>query len=511
MIPVLDNAAMREADRITIRELGMPSMVLMERAAEAVSETVVDRFPEVGAVLIACGPGNNGGDGLAAARQLRCRGVAVEVALLVEPGTLKGDAARQLALARAYGVPVSECAGIGLETFSAMVTSCDVVVDALFGTGLDRPLDGRWQTIVEVINAAGRPVVAVDVPSGLSGSSAAIPGPAIEASVTVTFAAAKLAHALPPACWSCGEVAVGEIGIPPWVIEDQATLGMIEAADVAGWLPRRAPDAHKGDFGHLLLVAGRLGRAGAAALGAKAAVRSGAGLVTVATAAGAVAPIQSQVPEAMVDPLPADAGGMVGGEGIEALLDKATALAVGPGLGVGDGPRQLLDRILASWHGPLLLDADALTLMSGQLERLRGRGAPTVLTPHPGELARLLGTTTPEVVANRLAAAREAASRSGATVLAKGARTVIVEAEGRVFVNPTGGPGLAVGGSGDVLTGLVGGLLAQGLAGRAAAGAGSWLHGRAGELAAERFPGAIPASVVVDHLAAAEAEAREAL
>jgi hydroxyethylthiazole kinase-like uncharacterized protein yjeF len=243
MIPVLDNAAMREADRITIRELGVPSMVLVERAAEAVSETLLARFPDVGVVHIACGPGNNGGDGLAAARQLRCRGVSVEVALLVDPAALKGDAARQLELARAYGVPVSVCATEELGVFAAALACSEVVVDALFGTGLDRPLDGRWHDVVDLINACGRPVVAVDIPSGLSGSSAAIVGPTVQASVTVTFAAAKVAHVLPPACWSCGEVAVGEIGIPPWVLDRQAAFGMIEAADVAGWLPERPPEA----------------------------------------------------------------------------------------------------------------------------------------------------------------------------------------------------------------------------------------------------------------------------
>jgi hydroxyethylthiazole kinase-like uncharacterized protein yjeF len=213
----------------------------------------------------------------------------------------------------------------------------------------------------------------------------------------------------------------------------------------------------------------------------------------------------------MADALPQDTEGVVTGDGIEPLFGKATALAVGPGLGLGDGPRRLLDRILASWGGPLVLDADALTLLAGDLERLQGRQAPTVLTPHPGELARLLGSSTAEVVADRLAAAHDAAARGGATLLAKGARTLIVEPQGRVLVNPTGGPGLAAGGAGDVLTGLIGGLLAQGLTGRAAAAAGAWLHGRAADLAAERYPGAIPAGVVADNLPGAEAEARAAL
>jgi hydroxyethylthiazole kinase-like uncharacterized protein yjeF len=383
-----------------------------------------------------------------------------------------------------------------------------VVVDALFGTGLDRPLKGRWAEAVRMLNAAGVPVVAVDMPSGLQGSSSETVGATVEASVTVTFAAPKLAHVLPPACWRCGEVAVAEIGIPPWVVEEQARLGLVESEDVAGWLPKRVVDAHKGNFGHLLVVAGREGRAGAAALAARAAVTLGSGLVTVATARAAVRPIQAQVPEAMVDPLPTGEDGAVSGKGLQASLKKATALAVGPGLGLSDGPRRLLATILSEWAGPLVLDADALTLLAGRLKELRGRTAATVLTPHPGELGRLLGVPTAEVVRDRLGAAVEASKRSGAVVLAKGARTVIASGEGWNLVNQTGTPGLASGGAGDVLTGAIGALLAQGLAGREAAAAGAWLHGRAAELAGEQYPGAVPAGALVVELAQAEAELR---
>jgi NAD(P)H-hydrate epimerase len=327
--------------------------------------------------------------------------------------------------------------------------------------------------------------------------------------VTVTFAAPKVAHVLPPACWRCGEIAVADIGIPPWVVQGQAKLGLVEGEDVAGWLPHRAVDAHKGSFGHLLVVAGREGRAGAAALAARAAVTLGSGLVTVATARGAVRPIQAQVPEAMVDPLPAGADGAVSGEGLEGSLGKATALAVGPGLGTSDGPRRLLATILREWPGPLVLDADALTLLAGRLEELRGRTSPTVLTPHPGELGRLLGVPTAEVTRDRLQAAQEASKRSGAVVLAKGARTVIASGAEWSLVNPTGTSGLASGGAGDVLTGAIGALLAQGVPGREAAAAGAWLHGRAAEIAGERFPGAVPAGALVEELSRAELEARQ--
>jgi NAD(P)H-hydrate epimerase len=509
MIPIVDTAAMREADRVTISELGLPGLVLMELAAAAVTDLVTERFADAGQVLIVCGPGNNGGDGLAVARQLRNRGHLAEAVLLADPSQLRGDAAMQLALARSFGVPVHECVKGPLDELARLLADARLVVDALFGTGLERALDGRWQTAVELIDGAGWPVVAVDIPSGLSGSASDVPGPAVRATVTVTFGAPKLAHVLPPACERCGEVAVADIGIPPWILERQAVAAMLEADDVAAWLPVRERDAHKGHFGHLLVIAGRVGRAGAAALAARAAVNAGCGLVTVATAEGAVTPVQAAVPEAMVDPLPQAGDGAVTGDGVESLLAKATAVAIGPGLGLGDGPRRLLERVLGAWHGPLLLDADALTLLDGRLERLAGRAGETVVTPHPGELGRLLGLPTAVVAADRLGAAGTAAARSGATVLAKGARTVIVHAADRPLINPTGGPGLASGGAGDVLTGVVGALLAQGLAGRQACAVGAWLHGRAAELAASAWPGAVPASVVAAHLPGAEAELRE--
>jgi hydroxyethylthiazole kinase-like uncharacterized protein yjeF len=507
MIAVLDTGQMREADRVTIKELGLPGLVLMETAAGAVTEVVAQRFGDVASVVVACGPGNNGGDGLAVARQLHCRGFSVDAAVVVAEQELKGDAAKQLALARAFGVRLHAC-DQDPSRLVELLGDAGVVVDALFGTGLDRPLTGRWVEAVESINDCGAPIVAVDIPSGLQGSSGGVAGAFVKAAVTVTFAAPKLAHILPPACWACGDVAVADIGIPPWVVDQQAHMGFVEAEDVAGWLPTRAPDAHKGSFGHLLVVAGREGRAGAAALAARAAVNLGSGLVTVATAHAAVRPIQSQVPEAMVDALPAGEDGAVSGEGLSTSLGKATALAVGPGLGLSEGPRRLLDVVLGEWSGPLVLDADALTLLSGKLETLRGRTAPTVLTPHPGELGRLLGVPTVEVTRDRLGAAQDAAQRSGAVVLAKGARTVIAGGGGWTLVNPTGTPGLASGGAGDVLTGAIGALLAQGVPAREAAAAAAWLHGRAAEIAGERYTGAVPASVLAAHLANAEAEVR---
>ena len=508
MVPVVDNQGMRAADAHTIEELGLPSLVLMERAAAAVGEVVEELFGPEELVVVVCGRGNNGGDGLALARQRHAAGGLVEAVLVGSPEGLAPDAAVQWELARSFGVRAWELQEEQFPALEALLARADGVVDALFGTGLSRPLAGLEAAVVERVNACGAPVVAVDIPSGLSGSSGQLLGPAVQATVTVTFAACKWAHVLPPAALACGEVVVADIGIPRSALERVASGFLLEEGDVAGWLPARPADAHKGHFGHLLLVAGRLGRAGAAALGAMAAVRAGAGLVTVATPLPAVGPIQSRVPEAMVDPLPAGEDGAASGEGIEASLGKATAVAVGPGLGLGEGPRRLVFRILERWDGPLLLDADALTLLAGEAPLLRQRRAPTVLTPHPGELGRLLGTTSAQVQQDRPQAARSAAQTTGAVVLLKGYNTLIAAPEGPLLVNPTGTSGLASGGAGDVLTGVVGALLAQGVAAERAAGAGAFLHGRAAELAGRRYPGAVPASVVASLLPRAEATLR---
>lgn len=508
MIPVLDSAQMREADRVTIAELGMPSLALMEMAAAAVTEALLTRFQDAHRVVVACGGGNNGGDGLAVARQLRSRGMnAVEAWLVVPEEQLSADAAVQLRLARAFGVKVTT-ATEELEAFGAALADAEVVVDALFGTGLDRPLTGRLAEAAARINACAAPVVAVDVPSGLSGSAAQVIGESVEAALTVTFAAPKVAHVLPPACFRCGEVAVAEIGIPHWVVERAARLFLLEEEDVAAWLPRRAVDAHKGHFGHVCLVAGRFGRAGAAALAARAAVVTGAGLVTVCLPAAAVNAVQALVPEAMVNALEGSGEGGVEVGLVEALA-RATAVAAGPGMGVGEAASATLAALLGRWEGPLVLDADALTLLAGRLETLASRREVPVLTPHPAELARLLGWETSEVVRDRLHAARAAARQARAVVLAKGARTVVAAPDGRALVNPTGTPGLASGGAGDVLTGVVGSLLAQGVPAWEAAAAAAWLHGRAAELAGQRWPGALPAAELVSFLSAAEAEVRE--
>ena len=512
MLPVLDNDLMREADRHTISDLGVHSLVLMENAATGVVDALRGRFPDARSVLVLCGHGNNAGDGLAAARHLHNGGHDVRVLLFADPDRLSPDAAVNHHLADAFGVSVEVVGGDDLTALDEALEEGppDVVIDALLGTGLDRPLAGQLAEVVVRVTDTGLPVVAVDVPTGLSGSLSALPGPALPAELTVTFAALKLCHSLPPACLHCGEIVVVDIGIPPAVLERDCRVHWTEAADVSLLLPERDIDAHKGHFGHLLIVAGAEGRGGAVAMAGEAAVVAGSGLVTMAVPRPAVPVVDAACLEAMTHPLKAtDDGAVAGPEGLEGLLDRVTAVVVGPGMGTGEGAARTLEWLLGAWSGPFLFDADAINLLAGRPERFAERKIQPVLTPHPGELARLIGRSSEDVVSDRVAAARDAAARAQAVVVAKGFRTVVADPGGEVWVNPTGDSGLASGGSGDVLAGLIGGLLAQGLEPTRAAIAGSWLHGRAGELGGEIYPAAVPAGRLATFVAQAWRELRE--
>ncbi|MCU0234974.1 MAG: NAD(P)H-hydrate epimerase, partial [Thermoanaerobaculales bacterium] len=329
MLPVLDNAAMREADRRTIEDLGVPGIVLMENAATGVVDAVRERFPDARRLVILCGPGNNGGDGLAAARHLANGGLEVSVLLVGNPERLSPDAATNHRIAVACGVAVATIDGDDLSELDRALhggSRPDLVLDALLGTGLDRPLDGRMAAIVERVLVSGVPVLAVDVPSGLSGSTALAGGSVLSAGLTVTFGALKLCHALPPACLHCGEVAVVDIGIPPRVLAGGCRLWWYDAEDAAVALPVRPADAHKGSFGHLLLLAGAEGRGGAVAMAARAAVVAGSGLVTMAVPGPAVAVADTACLEAMTHALAADGQGRLAGpEGLEELLPRMTA------------------------------------------------------------------------------------------------------------------------------------------------------------------------------------------
>ncbi len=483
MIPILDARRMRAADAAAIRG-GVASGLLMENAGAALAESLRRQFPDWKRVIVVCGPGNNGGDGLVAARLLAGAGVAAAIFTLGEPGDYRDDPAENLVRARACGlVPASIFAAGGFAAFTRALSEADGIVDALFGTGLTRPLDGRARRVVDAINRSGRAVVAADVPSGLPADGGAIPGRAVRAALTVAFGAPKPCHVLSPAGGLCGRVEVAEIGIARGILDARAArFFLAEASDVAASLPARARDTHKVDFGRLAVIAGSRGKAGAAILAARGALRAGAGLVTVFCADSIASTVTAALPEAMTHPLPEVCGAIAASAGSETVraLRAFDAAVVGPGLGTSDETVAFLEELLARTRLPLVLDADGLNAFAGRPAALAfRRGA--ILTPHPGEAGRLLGRTAALVQSDRLGAAREIARRSRAVTVLKGARTLVADPRGVVVANPTGTPLLATAGSGDVLAGAIGALVAGGLAPRAAALAGAWLHGAAAE------------------------------
>jgi NAD(P)H-hydrate epimerase len=484
---------MREVDRVAIEELGIPSLVLMENAAIGVVDAIGEVYEEAESAAIFCGSGNNGGDGLAIARHLAVRGYDVQVFLVAGRRGMRGDAEVQLGICRRQGLHIQEIASEdGVVEALEEARECDLIVDALFGTGLSSPLEGLLADLVEGLNDLPVPRVAVDLPSGLSGSRAVPLGPHVRADLTVTFAAPKVAHVLPPASDAVGDLVVADLGIPPELVEEAEEEGgalyLLVGEELAGLLPEREPDTHKGDYGHALIVAGSPGKGGAAILAARAAVRAGAGLVTAAVPEPILSMVDLGSVESMTLPLPASGSGQIAGAAVDRVLEAAegkSVLAMGPGLGQEDETAEVIRRIAREAPLPLLLDADGINAFAGRAAELAGGDEETVITPHPGELGRLLGISTAEVQADRIAAARRAAAETGAVVVLKGYRSLVATPEGEVHVNPTGNPGMASGGTGDVLTGLIAGLMAQGLEALDAARLGVYLHGRAGDLAAE--------------------------
>jgi len=491
---ILTADEMREVDRRAIEELGIPSLVLMENAALGVVEAITENFPEATTVAIFCGPGNNGGDGLAVARHLDARGYRCLVYLVIRSSPPRGDAAVQLEILQKAGFAIEEIRPESdLEPVVAACRTCDLWVDALFGTGLTRSLEGHFAELLERLDRLPVPCLAVDLPSGLNGSRAEIPGPHPHAALTVSLAAAKIAHVFPPAAVACGEVVVSDLGIPPALLEEApGQLYLLTDRELAACLVPRDPASHKGHYGHALIVAGSPGKGGAVVLAAQAAVRAGAGLVTAAVPEAMLPVVDGGSLESMTLGLAAGGDGGLNEEAVaqvlEAVADKQ-AVAVGPGLGLGAATVEAVRQLVRALPVPMVLDADGLNAFTGRIAELAEREAGTVLTPHPGEMARLLGLASgAEVQADRLAAARRAARESGAVVVLKGYQTLVADPEGEVWVNPTGNPGMASGGSGDVLTGLAVGLLCQGYDLLTAAQLAVFLHGLAGDVAIESLP-----------------------
>ena len=476
MRPLVTPEWMAEADRMTI-EAGTTAETLMDRAGRAVARVVLElaggRYGRK--VAIVCGPGNNGGDGFVAARVLRREGLAAHCFLVGDRASVRGAADHHLALLERHGGAIETGDIESLDGY-------DVVVDALFGTGFHGTAEGAAARAIEAMNESSAPVVAVDIPSGVNGTTGAVEGPAVRAAVTVTFHGRKLGTALAPGASYAGDVVVVDIGIRPHAAQALMTM----AEEIARLVPPRPPEAHKRSAGAVALLAGSNAMSGAAILAARGAMRVGAGYVTVGVTSGIRDVVASALPEALTAIVSTD--DVLGPQALEEfkpVLERATALAVGPGLGTGDRQKALVHAVLEQVALPVVLDADALNVLAGDTQALRARTGPTVITPHPGELARLLETDATSIQNDRAAAVKRAANELRCTVVLKGYRSVISEGAGTLVVNPTGGPSLATAGTGDVLTGVIAALLAAGLRPTQAAIAGTYLHGLAGDLVTE--------------------------
>jgi NAD(P)H-hydrate epimerase len=459
---VLTAAQMREMDRRTI-ESGIPGIVLMENAGHRVVEFLAERFDRLAdeRIVVLCGKGNNGGDGMVIARQLhtRIRPAALHVVLFAAPEELKGDAATNYRMLEVCGCPVA-------REIPAEARSATLVIDALLGTGVSGPATGIMLEAIREINH-GFPlarVVAVDIPSGLPSDSGQCAGEFARADYTVTFTAPKVGQVLPPGCDRVGELAAGAIGTPPeWYERDASIyLSLIEPAMFAHLLAPRPRSGHKGTFGHVLVVGGSRGKTGAPAMAGMAALRAGAGLVTVASASSAIPQIASHAPELMTEPLQEnDAGTISQDVRLESVAAGKTVIAMGPGMGRHPDIQALVAHAVRTFEQPMVLDADALMTLNHAALDHAAPNRVRVMTPHPGEMARLTGKSTADVQKDRVGTARAFSMQRGVTLVLKGQRTVIAFPDGRAWINPTGTPALGTGGTGDVLTGLISGFLAQ--------------------------------------------------
>ena len=511
---IVSAAEMREIDRSTSERFGVPSLTLMENAGAAVARFILSDYPQAERVGILCGKGNNGGDGFVVARKLVEAGRAVRVLLLSDPEELRGDAAamfqnmlQKLQPLQTAPLIVREASGLD-SSDAAEIFAADVIVDAILGTGFRPPVSPLYAAAIRKMNAASAPIVAVDIPSGADADAmrpaSATDSPAgvlneARADAIVTFTAPRPAHVF--AGLTTGPTVIAPIGSPPEAIVSQLGLHLSTPLDFAQQLAPRARDANKGSYGHVLVIGGSLGKAGAAAMAGFSALRAGAGLSTVATPKSVLATVAAFHPELMTEPQPETAAGTISlralGPGLNSLLERKT-LAIGPGISrnseTADFVRTIVQAAEKSSVGNLVgdsivnlvVDADALNAFEGAAEKLNGRGRTVVITPHPGEMSRLTGLSIAEIQAHRLEIARDFAREHELIVVLKGHRTLIAAPDGAVWVNPTGNPGMATGGTGDILTGMVAGLIAQhpqqALEATALA---VYLHGLAGDLASE--------------------------
>ncbi|MGE5238400.1 MAG: NAD(P)H-hydrate dehydratase [Chloroflexota bacterium] len=499
---------MREIDRITIQDYGVPSLVLMERAGLSVALKIRERFSPR-KVLVLCGGGNNGGDGLVVARNLHNWGYRVSAAVFSEESRLSSDCATQYRIARAMGVHVAFRKTLRIEGLHGAV-----VVDAILGTGLSKPVTGELAAAFALLNDSSVPVFAVDIPSGISADTGEVLGAAVQATCTVTFGLPKRGHLLYPGAAHSGELHVEDIGFPATLLAaDSLKVSLIDRSGTAALLPHRQRYSHKGDYGHVLIVAGSRGKTGAALLAARASLRCGSGLVTIAFPESLSDIFQARVTDEMTLPLPDDGRGTIAPGAAGQILTfvherKIDALAVGPGIGVSEGTEEVVAGLIENSPVPVVIDADGLNSVRADLDLLRRAKSSLVLTPHPGEMSRLLpperGLTIQDIERARIDLPLSFSAETSACLVLKGVPTVVAAPDGRAFINTTGNPGMATGGSGDVLTGIIASLIGQRLSPSSASVLGVYLHGLAGDEASkEKGEHSLIATDIAENLPAA--------
>ncbi|TAN43368.1 MAG: NAD(P)H-hydrate dehydratase [Nitrospirae bacterium] len=494
---------MRDIDRRTIRDYGISGRVLMERAGLLVAEKVAELF-EKKKVLVLAGSGNNGGDGLVAARELSRLGWQVKALLPGRKEKLSADCLVQLRAAQKAGVSAEFRSGLDEKDLHAAI-----IIDALFGTGLNKPVSPALAGIMRQVNRSGRPVVSVDIPSGIAADDGRVMGEAVRADLTVTFGLPKRGHLIHPGAEYTGRLIVGDIGFPAELLRpENLRARLIGRDEVIPLIPERPALSHKGDYGHVLVVAGSRGRTGAALMAAKACLRTGAGMVTLGVPETLTDVFQARVTEEMVLPLPDDGHGGLSiralGEILSFISSKADVAAVGPGLGVTADTAGLIEQMVRTVTVPMVLDADGLNALGSKSGALKKAKAPVICTPHTGELARLLDAAAGIAGHDRARQAELFAKGHSVCLVSKGAPTIVADPSGLLFFNSTGNPGMATAGAGDVLTGMIAGLLGQGLPPAVASVAGVYLHGLSGDLAAaQKGMHSLIASDIIEHIPAA--------
>ncbi len=484
---IVSTVEMREIDRATSQRFGVPSLTLMENAGTAVADFVVSKYPSAGRIGVICGKGNNGGDGFVAARKLKAAGREVRVVLLAEPSELRGDAAEMFSKLPIAPIIVPSSEELKREQARDVFES-EVLLDAILGTGFKPPVSGLYAEAIRLLNASSAPVVAVDIPSGADADvMGEQTGTVARADAVVTFTAPRPAHIF--GRLTDGPTLISPIGSPDEAIVSSLQLNLITAREIAPLIGPRPLAANKGNFGHVLVIGGSFGKAGAAAMAGMAALRSGAGLSTVATPKSVLATVAGFHPEVMTEPLDETDAGSIStrsNERMDALIKGKAVVAVGPGISRIPETSEFVRRLVVNCKTPIVLDADGLNAFEGRATELNGQGRSLVITPHPGEMARLLGDTIAAVQRDRINVARTFAREHALIVVLKGHRTLFAQPDGTVWVNTTGNPGMATGGTGDILTGMVAGFVAQNPQHIAEAViAAVHLHGLAGDVARE--------------------------